>query len=140
MIRSAANASISRTRSASAPFSINSISAILSSVIVVFLVRFSFANRTLREDRRWPPRGVRSYTTPRDVTIPGSPYAVLTSMPADLKAAIAKAFFDAPTKGKAAFDRLSDGKSPGFAPAKHSDYKVTEDLQKFVDSLRKKGS
>ncbi|MFN8830551.1 MAG: hypothetical protein ACK5W0_11905, partial [Labrys sp. (in: a-proteobacteria)] len=46
----------------------NSISAILSSVIVVFLVRFSFANRTLREDRRWPPRGVRSYTTPRDVT------------------------------------------------------------------------
>ncbi|MCA3647313.1 MAG: phosphonate ABC transporter substrate-binding protein [Methylobacterium sp.] len=76
----------------------------------------------------------------RSEKIPGSPYAVLTSMPADLKAAIAKAFFDAPTKGKAAFDRLSDGKSPGFAPAKHSDYKVTEDLQKFVDSLRKKGS
>jgi hypothetical protein len=29
---------------------------------------------------------------------------------------------------------------PGFAPAKHADYKVTEDLQKFVDALRKKGS
>lgn len=72
--------------------------------------------------------------------IPGSPYAVLTSMPADLKAAIAKAFFDAPTKGKAAFDKLSDGKSPGFAPIKHSDYGVTVELQKFVDALRKKGS
>lgn len=72
--------------------------------------------------------------------IPGSPYAVLTSMPADLKAAVAKAFFDAPTKGKAAFDKLSDGKSPGFAPVKHSDYGVTIELQKFVDALRKKGS
>lgn len=72
--------------------------------------------------------------------IPGSPYAVLTSMPADLKAAIAKAFADAPTKDKAAFDKLSDGKSPGFAPVKHSDYGVTVELQKFVDALRKKGS
>lgn len=70
--------------------------------------------------------------------IPGSPYAVLSSMPADLKAAIAKAYADAPTKGKAAFDKISDGKSPGFAPAKHDDYKVTIELQKFVDSLRKK--
>lgn len=76
----------------------------------------------------------------RSEKIPGSPYAVLTSLPADLKAAIAKAFFDAPTKAPDAFKRLSDGKSPGFAPVKHSDYKVTEDLQKFVDSLRKKGS
>lgn len=76
----------------------------------------------------------------RSEKIPGSPYAVLTSMPADLKAAIAKAFMDAPTKAPEAFKRLSDGKSPGFAAARHSDYKVTEDLQKFVDSLRKKGS
>jgi phosphonate transport system substrate-binding protein len=76
----------------------------------------------------------------RSEKIPGSPYAVLANMPADLKAAIIKAFFDAPTKGKAAFDKLTDGKSPGFAPAKHSDYQVTIELQKFVDDLRKKGS
>ncbi|MFM8751158.1 phosphonate ABC transporter substrate-binding protein [Rhabdaerophilum sp.] len=76
----------------------------------------------------------------RSDKIPGSPYAVLTSMPADLKKAIADAFFNAPTKGKAAFEKLTDGKSPGFAPAKHADYKVTEDLQKFIDALRKKGS
>jgi phosphonate transport system substrate-binding protein len=72
--------------------------------------------------------------------IPGSPYAVLSSLPADLKAAIAKAYADAPTKDKAAFDKLSDGKSPGFATVKHDDYKVTIELQNFVDSLRKKRS
>ncbi len=74
----------------------------------------------------------------RSEKIPGSPYAYLASLPADLKAAIRTAFFDAPTKGKAAFDRLSDGKSPGFAPAVHADYQVTIELQKFVDDLRKK--
>ncbi len=55
-----------------------------------------------------------------------------------MKAAIRQAFFDAPKNDKAAFDRLSDGKSPGFAPAQHADYKVTEDLQKFVDGLRRR--
>ncbi len=74
----------------------------------------------------------------RSEKIPGSPYAYLTSLPADLKASIVKAFMDAPKNDKATFDRLSDGKSPGFAPAQHSDYQVTVDLQKFVDNLRKK--
>ncbi len=70
--------------------------------------------------------------------IPGSPYAYNSALPADLKAAIRNAFFEAPTKDKAAFDKLSDGKSAGFAPAQHSDYNVTIELQKFVDGLRKK--
>lgn len=74
----------------------------------------------------------------RSDKIPGSPYAVLSGLPADLKASITKAFFDAPTKAKDAFEMLSDGKSPGFAPAPHADYLVIEELQKFVDSLRKK--
>ena len=74
----------------------------------------------------------------RSDKIPGSPYAVLSSLPADLKASITKAFFDSPTKAKDAFEMLSDGKSPGFAPAPHADYLVIEELQKFVDSLRKK--
>ncbi len=73
----------------------------------------------------------------RSDKIPGSPYAYLTSLPAEAKAAIRQAFFDAPTKGKAAFDRLSDGKSPG-APAQHSDYQVTIELQRFVDGLRRR--
>ena len=46
--------------------------------------------------------------------IPNSPFAYLADMPADLKAAIAKAFQEAPTKAKAAFDKLSDGKDREF--------------------------
>jgi phosphonate transport system substrate-binding protein len=74
----------------------------------------------------------------RSEKIPGSPYAFLTSLPPELKAAITKAFFEAPTRNKAAFDKLTDGKSPGFAPAQHSDYQVTFELQKFVDALRRR--
>lgn len=74
----------------------------------------------------------------RSDKIPGSPYAYLTNLPAELKTAIRTAFFEAPKKDKAAFDRLFDGKAPGFAPMKHEDYKVTIELQAFVDNLRKK--
>ncbi|MGL4635447.1 MAG: phosphonate ABC transporter substrate-binding protein [Beijerinckiaceae bacterium] len=74
----------------------------------------------------------------RSDKIPGSPWAYLSSLPPELKTAITKAFFDAPKNDKAAFDKLNDGKAPGFAPMKHADYAVIVDLQKFVDSLRKK--
>ena len=74
----------------------------------------------------------------RSDQIPGSPYAYLTSLPEDAKVAIRKAFFEAPVKNKAAFDRLFDGKIPAFAPMKHSDYQVTVELQKFVDGLRRR--
>ena len=47
------------------------------------------------------------------------PYAYTRDLPDDLKAAIAKAFIDAPTKDKAAFDKLSDGQKKGFHPADH---------------------
>ncbi len=70
--------------------------------------------------------------------IPGSPDAYLKSLPDDLKAAIRKAYEEAPTKDKAAFDKLSDGKWKGWAPVTVDTYKVTFELQKFVDELRKK--
>jgi phosphonate transport system substrate-binding protein len=74
----------------------------------------------------------------KSAAILNGPYAVLEDMPADLKASIEKAFFDAPTKDKAAFDRLSDGQKQGFAKAKTTDWNDTIELIKFVDSLRKK--
>jgi phosphonate transport system substrate-binding protein len=70
--------------------------------------------------------------------IPGSPDAFLASMPEDLRAAIVKAYMDAPTKDKAAFDKLSDGKWKGWSPVTAETYAVTFELQKFVDELRKK--
>src|SRR5204863_9327799 len=44
----------------------------------------------------------------KSASIINGPYAYNSDLPTDLKAAIAKAFFDAPAKDKAAFDKLSD--------------------------------
>ena len=74
----------------------------------------------------------------KSAPILNGPYAVLTDMPADLKASIEKAFFESPTKDKAAFDRLSDGQKKDFAPATTKDWDGMIELIKFVDSLRKK--
>ncbi len=55
----------------------------------------------------------------KSAPIINGPYAYNSDLPADLKAAIAKAFTEAPTKDKAAFDRLSDGQKKGFQPGDH---------------------
>jgi phosphonate transport system substrate-binding protein len=74
----------------------------------------------------------------KSAQIINGPYAYGADLPDDLKAAVAKAFFDAPTKDKAAFDRLSDGQKKGFHPATTKDWDGTIELIKFVDALRKK--
>jgi phosphonate transport system substrate-binding protein len=74
----------------------------------------------------------------RSERIPGSPYIMISSLPAELKTAITKALMEMPTRDKSVLDKLTDGKSKGFAPMKHADYQVIIDLQKFVDDLRKK--
>ncbi|MEH2496959.1 phosphonate transport system substrate-binding protein [Bradyrhizobium sp. AZCC 1678] len=74
----------------------------------------------------------------KSAPIINGPYAYNSDLPADLKAAIAKAFTEAPTKDKAAFDRLSDGQKKGFNPATTKDWDGTIELIKFVDALRKK--
>ncbi|MFI4999090.1 MAG: phosphonate ABC transporter substrate-binding protein [Reyranellales bacterium] len=72
--------------------------------------------------------------------IPNSPYAYLASLPPDLKAAIDKAFDEAPTKAKATFDKLSDGKDRAFTKVDAKYYEPVVELIKFVDSLRKQKS
>jgi len=69
-----------------------------------------------------------------------SPTAMLTSLPADLKTAIRTAFLEAPTKDKAAFDRLSDGKNRSWEPIDNAAYDDTIKMIRFVDKLRKKSS
>jgi phosphonate transport system substrate-binding protein len=69
-----------------------------------------------------------------------SPYAYLSDLPDDLKASIRQAFFDAATKDKAAFERLSDGKNRPWEAVTNADYDKTIELIKFVDSIRKKKS
>ena len=72
--------------------------------------------------------------------IAGSPVAYLTSLPEEAKAALTKAFVEAPVKAKAAFDRWSDGKNQGFRPTTHADYQSIVDLQRFVDQMRRNRS
>ena len=72
--------------------------------------------------------------------IPNSPYAYLADMPVDLKAAIWKAFQEAPTKAKVAFDKLSDGKDREFKGVDAKYYDTVVELIKFIDSLRKQKS
>ena len=72
--------------------------------------------------------------------IPNSPFAYLASLPPDLKAAITKAFMESPTKAKAAFDKLSDGKDRGFQVVDAQYYEPVVELIKFIDQLRKQKS
>jgi phosphonate transport system substrate-binding protein len=74
----------------------------------------------------------------KSALIINGPYTYLSDLPEDLKAAIAKAFMDAPTKDKAAFEKLADGQRKGFHPVTTKDWDGTIDLIKFVDNLRKK--
>jgi phosphonate transport system substrate-binding protein len=69
--------------------------------------------------------------------LPESPIAALTSLPADLKAALKQALLDMPKKDKAAFDKLSDGKDIEFIPISKHDYEPIIAMLKFNDQARK---
>jgi len=70
--------------------------------------------------------------------IVNSPVAYLDSLPADLKKLIEQAFLNAHQKNKAAFDKLSDGKNEPFQTVSHDAYLPVVELNKFVDSLRRR--
>ena len=70
-----------------------------------------------------------------------SMYAYSSDLPDDLKDSIAKAFFDAPTKDKAAFDRLSDGQKKGFHAATTKDWDGTiVKIDKIINELKPTGT
>jgi phosphonate transport system substrate-binding protein len=69
-----------------------------------------------------------------------SPYAYLSDLPDEMKAAIKQAFLDAPAKDSEAFKKLSDGKNRPWQTITDEDYNKTIELIKFVDGLRKKAS
>ena len=71
-----------------------------------------------------------------DLIING-PTAYLDSLPTELKTAITKAYLDAATNDKAAFDKLSDGKNKPYQTTDNAAYDDTIKLITFVDKLRK---
>lgn len=70
--------------------------------------------------------------------LPGSPYAYLADFPEDMKAAISKAFLDAPQKDKEAYAKLSDGKDLGFVEVTAKDYAESVKMNLWLDAQRKK--
>ncbi len=72
--------------------------------------------------------------------IVNSPMAYLTTLPADLKAAIKKAILEVATKDPEAFNTIYQGKQKPFQEITHKAYEPIVELIKFVDDLRKKKS
>ncbi|GJD54977.1 phosphonate ABC transporter substrate-binding protein [Methylobacterium dankookense] len=70
--------------------------------------------------------------------LPEGPFAVLASLPDDLKAKIREAFIALPKADKAAFDRLSDGKDLDLTPVTLKDYQPIIEMLKFNDDQRRK--
>ncbi len=70
--------------------------------------------------------------------LPEGPFAMLDSLPAELKTKLRTAFEELPTKDKAAFDRLSDGKDKGLTPVTLKDYQPIIDMLRFNDEQRRK--
>ncbi|KQP59722.1 MULTISPECIES: phosphonate ABC transporter substrate-binding protein [unclassified Methylobacterium] len=70
--------------------------------------------------------------------LPEGPFAMLASLPDDLKAKVRQALVDLPKADKAAFDRLSDGKDLGLAPVTLKDYQPVIEMLKFNDEQRRK--
>jgi len=69
--------------------------------------------------------------------IVNSPMAYLTSLPAELKAAIRTAVLALPQQDPAAFERLTDGKARPWEPVDNAAYQPIIELNRFVDSLRR---
>lgn len=70
--------------------------------------------------------------------LPEGPFAMLASLPDDLKAKIRDALVAMPAADKAAFDRLSDGKDQGFTAVTLKDYQPIIEMLKFNDDQRRK--
>jgi len=76
----------------------------------------------------------------RSDLIPGSPIAMMTSMPADMRMQVRQAFIDAAQKGRDAFLRISDGNATSYVPVKAEDYQVMIDLSRYIDQMRRRRS
>jgi phosphonate transport system substrate-binding protein len=70
--------------------------------------------------------------------IVNSPMAMLSDMPADLKAAIRTAILSIEQKDPNALNKVLEGKSKPWQAVDNKAYEVMIEINKFVDSLRKK--
>jgi phosphonate transport system substrate-binding protein len=91
----------------------------------------------LRMDRKGMVKAADFRIIFKSDQIVNSPMAYLTTMPAELRAAIRQAVLDTPEKDKAAFDRIYEGKQKPWEPVDNAAYQPIVELNRFVDSLRR---
>ncbi len=70
--------------------------------------------------------------------IVNAPFAMLSDLPADLKAAISGAILNIATRDEAAFRKATDGKAKPWAPVDNAAFEPVLQLNKFIDALRRK--
>lgn len=92
--------------------------------------------------KRMERKGMAKYDDYRIIfkseQIVNSPIAILSDLPADLKAQLAAAILAFPVEEPKAFEKMTDGKQKPWQPVTHDAYKPIVELNKFVDQLRKK--
>jgi phosphonate transport system substrate-binding protein len=72
--------------------------------------------------------------------IVNSPFAYLTSLPEEARAAIRVAVLDMPGRDPAAFGRIYEGKQGPWVPVDNAAYQPIVELNRFVDNLRRRGT
>ncbi len=73
----------------------------------------------------------------RSEQIVNSPFALLNSMPAELRSAVREAIMTFPQREPAIFNRMTDGKQRPWEPVTNAAYQPIIELNRFVDSLRR---
>jgi phosphonate transport system substrate-binding protein len=92
----------------------------------------------LRMERKGMARAADYRIIFKSDQIVNSPMAVLNSLPQDLRDAIRTAVLEMPKRDRAAFDRLYDGKQGPWEPVDNAAYNPIIELNRFVDSLRRR--
>jgi len=92
----------------------------------------------LRMDRKGMVKAADFRIIYTSAKIVNSPVAYLTNLPEDFKKAIRDAMFAFDKKDPEGFKKLTDGKARIWDPTSHKDYEPIVELNKFVDSLKKK--
>ena len=94
----------------------------------------------LRMDRKGMAKAADFRIIFKSEQIVNSPFAYLTTLPAELRAAIRSAVLEMPERDRAAFDAIYEGKGRPWEAVDNAAYQPIIELNKFVDALRKKKS
>ncbi len=94
----------------------------------------------LRMDRKGMARAGDFRIIYRSEQIVNSPFAYLTTLPVELRAAIRTAILEMPQRNPAVFARIYEGRQGPLEPVDNATYQPIIELNRFVDNLRRRRS